>query len=91
MLPHDQSNFPGNLHEDAFQNPNRLNGFFDAMVDHIDVPEKGNVIVDLAGLPPTLKQRALDTVSGRLNFRVKVRTNVELALDNGKKLILLDD
>ena len=52
----------GPLTCDAFGDPYRVSRFFKSIIKHIDIHANVDVIVDLAGLPQTLKQRTLDTV-----------------------------
>ena len=81
----------GPLPKSAWTDQNRLEGFYRQITRHIDLPEKGNPIVDLAGLPDSLKQRALDLVKSRLSDPSAIGTGTELLLDNGKRVILLGD
>jgi hypothetical protein len=81
----------GPLPKSAWATQSRLDGFYTQITRHIDVPEKGNPIIDLAGLPDSLKQRAVTLVKARLSDPNTMDFGVELLLDNGKKIILLGD
>ena len=58
---------------------------------HIDKPDKGSVIVDLAGLPPTEKESIRKLVQRRLQAGETVADDIELTLDTNRKIILLGD
>jgi hypothetical protein len=74
----------------GFQKPESINQFIISLKEHIDIMGKGNPIIDLAGMPDTLKRQVLDAVKDRF-VSPDIKYNTKLVLTNNKTCVILND